>query len=152
MNPRILTMLNTAEHRYLDPAEQQELWQLFQDMTNRLMVYEQLRTQEAQIFRPVVRQMPTGTEEEAMAVLRDWVGALRGAALAMVLADPELFHQRVGQWLQTRPPSSLHPLLAQRLQAQLKTVMGAQGWSLLAPYWEQVQQCFGELRQVEAGR
>jgi hypothetical protein len=115
-------------------------------------VYEQLRTQEAQIFRPVVRQMPTGTEEEAMAVLRDWVGALRGAALAMVLADPELFHQRVGQWLQTRPPSSLHPLLAQRLQAQLKTVMGAQGWSLLAPYWEQVQQCFGELRQVEAGR
>lgn len=142
-------MLNTAEQRYLDPAEQQELWQSLQDMTNRLAVYEQIRTQEAQIFRPVVRQMPTGTEEATlMGALQDWVGALRGAALAMVLGNPELFHQRVGQWLQTRPQSSLHSALAQRLQAQLKTVLGAQGWPLLAPYWEQVQRCFGELQGV----
>ncbi len=143
MNRTMLELLNTAERRYLETAEQQQLWQHFHAMTNRLQVYEQLRTQEAQIFRPVVRQMPNTDEATAMAALRDWVGALRGAALAMVLDDPEFFEHRVGQWLQARPRSPLHATLGQLLHAQLKTVLGAQGWPLLAPYWEQAQRCLG---------
>jgi len=143
MNGTMLNLLNTAEQRYLEAAEQQQLWQQFHAMTNRLTVYDQLRTQEAQIFRPVTRQMPHGDEAAAESALRDWVGALRGAALAMVLDDPEFFDQRVGQWLQARPHSPLHTTLGQLLQAQLKTVLGTQGWPLLAPYWEQAHRCLG---------
>jgi hypothetical protein len=143
MNGTMLNLLNTAEQRYLEAAEQQQLWQQFHAMTNRLKVYDQLRTQEAQIFRPVTRQMPPVDEAAAESALQDWVGALRGAALAMVLDDPEFFDQRVGQWLQARPHSPLHTTLGQLLQAQLKTVLGTQGWPLLAPYWEQAQRCLG---------
>ncbi|MCS7291818.1 MAG: hypothetical protein RMI89_02435 [Gloeomargarita sp. SKYBB_i_bin120] len=141
MNATVLRLLNTAEQRYLDAAEQQQLWQQLQGMSQRLAVYEQLRSQEAQIFRPVARQMPTVDEATATSVLRDWVGALRGAALAMVLDSPETFDQRVGQWLQSRPRHPLHATVAQLLEAQLKTVLGAQGWSLLSPYWEQARRC-----------
>ncbi|APB32792.1 hypothetical protein GlitD10_0480 [Gloeomargarita lithophora Alchichica-D10] len=152
MNPMMLTTLNTAEQRYLEQSEQQQLWQSFQGMTSRLAVYEQLRTQEAQIFRPVARQIPASDQTPVMAALCDWVGALRGAALAMVLDDPELFNQRVGQWLQARPASPLHPTLGQLLQAQLKTVLGAQGWPLLAPFWEQAHRCLCNPRVAEARR
>lgn len=142
MNQTMLSLLDTAEQRYLDAGEQQQLWQHFQGMTTRLNVYEQLRTQEAQIFRPVARQMQnTADEATLLAALRQWVGALRGAALAMVLDDPDFFQQRLGQWLQSHPRHDLHPKIAQLLQAQLKTVLGAQGWPVLAPFWEQAHRC-----------
>ena len=141
MNRTVRQLLNTAEQRYLETAEQQQLWQQFHGLTNRLTVYEHIRTQEAQIFRPVTRQVAHADEGAVLAALRDWVGALRGAALAMVLDDPEFFDQRVGQWLRSRPGSPLHGTLGSLLQAQLKTVLGAQEWPLLAPYWEQAQRC-----------
>ncbi|MEN9244202.1 MAG: hypothetical protein Q6J44_06875 [Gloeomargarita sp. DG02_4_bins_56] len=142
MNRTALNLLNTAEERYLEAEEQQQLWQYFQGMNTRIKVYEELRSQEAQIFRPVARQIQnTADETTILTALRAWVGALRGAALAMVLDDPELFQQRVGEWYQARPAHPLHPKIAQLLKAQLKTVLGAQGWPLFAPFWEQMQRC-----------
>ncbi|MEN9206722.1 MAG: hypothetical protein Q6L50_10865 [Gloeomargarita sp. GMQP_bins_120] len=142
MNATVLTLLHTAEQRYLQPEEQQQLWQQLQGMGSRLAVYERLRTREADVFRPVARQLPPMDEVTLTRVLRDWVGALRGAALAMVLDDPVFFDQRVGQWLRSRPRQELHSTVAQLLEAQLKTVLGSpQDWSLLMPYWEQARRC-----------
>jgi hypothetical protein len=141
MNPTLNALFDEPEKRYLQADELNMLSQYVGSLPERITVYRQLRSDELTVMQQVAdslqRQFPQESEDRLKRSLQNGMLALRYAAMAMLMDDPEFVTKRLQSWLPemveaygTRAiDESLHVLLAQQLSSQFS----AQQVSLLMP-------------------
>ena len=114
-------------------------------LEERLKIYEQLRSQEAEIFQYVANQIvqnfPDEPEVQIKQALKHWLLMLRYCAMAMLSNDSQYLQQRILEWLpeqiEARETMELEKHLYSYLHKRLKKVLGTEHFSVLQPYLEQ---------------
>ncbi|MEL6930699.1 MAG: phycobilisome protein [Cyanobacteria bacterium J06600_6] len=114
-------------------------------LEERLKVYEQLRSQETEIFQYVSNQIAQGFPEEPETLvkqaLKHWILILRYCGLAMLANDSRMLQQRILEWLpeqiEARQTQMLEKHLYSCLQKRLKKLLGNEQFFILQPYLEQ---------------
>lgn len=147
MHPKIATLMDEAESRYLKPEEIEAFKHYAVSIAHSLKVYEILRDKEVAIFQPIadelVKALPQTNQETIERALKHWLLALRYCAMAMLLNDRDFLQQRLLEWLkgliQTHQTKEIEVKLYQLLQSRLKELLPAQGLTLLQPFLKQAE-------------
>lgn len=111
----------------------------------RLKIYEQLRSEESEIFQYVINQIaqnfPDEPEIKVKQALKHWMLILRYCSMAMLANDSQFLQQRILEWLPeqitARQTQMLEKNLYTYLQKRLKKLLGNEQFSILQPYLEQ---------------
>ena len=114
-------------------------------LEERLKVYEQLRSQETEVFQHVadqiVQNFPSESEIQVKQALKHWLMILRYCAMAMLANDSSFLQERILAWLpeqiEARQTKKLEKQLYTYLQKRLKKVLGSENFSVIQPYLEQ---------------
>jgi len=105
MHPELLSLLEKAEQRYLEPKEVELYRRHAASLNKRLQTYEFLREQESQIFQQVadllVAALPSEPQENLERSLKYWLLIVRYSATAMLLNDQSYLQNRLQDWLKT---------------------------------------------------
>ncbi len=103
MHPELLSLLEKAEQRYLEPKEVELYRRHAASLNKRLQTYEVLREQESTIFQQVadllVTEFPNEQQENLERSLRYWLLIVRYSATAMLLNDQSYLEHRLQDWL-----------------------------------------------------
>ncbi|MCT7950638.1 phycobilisome protein [Ancylothrix sp. C2] len=142
MHPKIETLIEEAETRYLKPEEIEAFKQYAINIAQSLKTYEFLRENEVKIFQPIADQLvaafPQVPQETLERSLKHWVLVLRYSAMAMLTNDAQYLETNLLDWLkglvQTHQSMEIETKLYQLLQNQLKTLMAPPALALLQPF------------------
>lgn len=157
MNPKIESLLNEAEDRYLKSDELASLGHYVVSMPDRLDVYRSLRDREVEIMQPVADQLQTRYPNDPDVLersIKNGLLILRYCSMAMLLDDVEFVNERIRDWLdqvvQAYESQAIEQFLYQLLEQQIQTVLGVKAQTLLHPYLEAVQAYLKQLPQSSA--
>lgn len=147
MHPKIKTLLEQAESRYLKPEEIDGFKQYAISIAQSLKAYEWLREHEIEIFQPIaddiIHAFPNTEQTVLEESLKNWLLILRHCAMAMLLNDQEYLQQNLLDWLKgivaIHQHQEVEAKIYQLLQARLKTMMPAQTLALLQPFLDQAK-------------
>lgn len=147
MNPKLQTLFDEPEKRYLGTEELNLLSQYVGSLPERIKVYRQLRDQELSLMQQVADQLqqsiPEASVELQERAIKTALLVLRYSAMAMLLDDPAFVEQRLEGWL--RPilaayeTQSVDTVLHELLNQQLTQLLTTQQMGLLAPSLKQAQ-------------
>lgn len=147
MNPKLETLFDEPDKRYLNVEELNLLSQYVGSLPERIKIYRQLRNEEIAIMQPIAdelqRQMPQESEASIERSLRNALLALRYAAMAMLLDDQQFIQQRLEGWLpeivKAHNTQAIEKVLYSLLNQQLAKVFTAQQLSLIQPVLQVAQ-------------
>lgn len=147
MHPKIETLIEEAETRYLKPEEIEAFKQYAITIAQSLKTYEFLREQEVKIFQPIADQLVTAfpkvPQETLERSLKHWVLVLRYSAMAMLINDAQYLETNLLDWLkgivQTHQSMEIDRKLYELLVHQLKTLMAPPALGLLQPFLNQAK-------------
>lgn len=103
MHPELLSLLETAEQRYLEPKEIELYRRHAASLNRRLQTYEMLREQETTIFQAIadklVKALPNESQENLERCLKYWLLIVRYSATAMLINDLSYLQNRLQDWV-----------------------------------------------------
>lgn len=130
MHPRVETIFDEAENRYLNADELGVLSQYVESLPNRLEVYRAVRDNEISIMQAVADQLQAEFPQEKIESLersiKNALLVLRYCAMGMLLNDETFITKQLLNWLQKTVKAYntlavdtvLYSLLNQQLQQQ----------------------------------
>jgi len=145
MITEIESQIYSAEAEYLSSQDLGVLKTQILYLEERLKIYEQLRTQEAEIFQYAANQISKNFADESelkvKQALKHWLLILRYCGMAMLFNDSLYLQQQILSWLsaqiEARQTQDLEKHLYSYLHKRLKKVLGNEQFSILQPYLEQ---------------
>lgn len=103
MHPELLSLLEKAEQRYLEPQEVELYRRHAASLNRRLQTYESLRDQENKIFQQVADRLVAAfanePQENLERCLKYWLLIVRYSATAMLLNDQSYLQNRLQDWV-----------------------------------------------------
>ncbi len=141
MHPELLSLLETAEQRYLEPKELELYRRHAASLNRRLQTYEMLREQETQIFQAIadrlVKALPNESQENLERCLRYWLLIVRYSATAMLINDLAYLQNRLQDWvkglLETYETYQIDVQVYDLLMQELKNYLSPDDVRLLEP-------------------
>ncbi|MDI9638139.1 hypothetical protein QQ054_35255 [Oscillatoria amoena NRMC-F 0135] len=141
MHPKLETLFEEAENRYLKPEELNVLSQYVESLPERLEVYRQIRDREIDIMQTVAdrltAQFPQESKETLERSIKNALLMLRYCAMAMLLNDEAFVKERLLGWLaqsiQTYKTQPIDSALYKLLNQQLAQSLTAKQINLLKP-------------------
>lgn len=154
MHPELLSLLETAEQRYLQPKEVELYRRHAASLNRRLQTYEFLREEETKIFQGVadrlVAALPNESQENLERCLKYWLLIFRYSATAMLLNDPSYLQTRLEDWLkgllETYETHNIDVKLYELLMADLKQTLPKEHIRLFEPIFQKVPEMVIENR------
>jgi hypothetical protein len=147
MHPELLSLLETAEQRYLEPKEIELYRRHAASLNRRLQTYELLREQETNIFQAVadqlVKALPNESEQNLERCLKYWLLIVRYSATAMLINDIAYLQNRLQDWvkgfLETYETFQIDVQIYELLMQQLKTHLSPDDLRLLEPVFQKAK-------------
>lgn len=141
MHPELLSLLETAEQRYLEPKEIELYRRHAASLSRRLQTYEILREQETKIFQAIADQLvqvlPNESEQNLERCLKYWLLIVRYMATGMLLNDISYLENRLQGWvkglLETYETAPIDVQIYQLLIQELKKHLSPDDLRLLEP-------------------
>jgi hypothetical protein len=141
MHPELLSLLETAEQRYLEPKEIELYRRHAASLNRRLQAYEMLREQETQIFQAIadrlVNALPNESQENLERCLKYWLLIVRYSATAMLINDLSYLQNRLQEWvkglLETYETYQIDVQVYDLLMQELKNYLSQDDVRLLEP-------------------
>lgn len=141
MHPELLSLLETAEQRYLEPKEIELYRRHAASLTRRLQTYEMLREQETKIFQAIadrlVKALPNESQENLERCLKYWLLIVRYSATAMLINDLSYLQNRLQDWvkglLETYETYQIDVQVYELLMQELKNHLSQDDVRLLDP-------------------
>lgn len=147
MHPELLSLLETAEQRYLEPKEIELYRRHAASLNRRLQTYEMLREQETTIFQAIadrlVKALPNESQENLERCLKYWLLIVRYSATAMLINDLSYLHNRLQDWvkglLETYETYQIDVQVYDLLMQELKNYLSQDDVRLLDPVLEKAK-------------
>ncbi len=147
MHPELLSLLETAEQRYLEPKELELYRRHAASLNRRLKTYEMLREQETQIFQAIadrlVKVLPNERQENLERCLRYWLLIVRYSATAMLINDLAYLQNRLQDWvkglLETYETYQIDVQVYDLLMQELKKYLSPDDVRLLEPFMQKTK-------------
>jgi phage-related protein len=141
MHPELLSLLETAEQRYLEPKEIELYRRHAASLNRRLQTYEMLREQETNIFQAIadrlVKALPNESQENLERCLKYWLLIVRYSATAMLINDLSYLQNRLQDWvkglLETYETYQIDVQVYDLLMQELKNYLSQDDVRLLEP-------------------
>jgi hypothetical protein len=141
------SLFHEAEHHYLENNEIGLFRRHIQTMKERLGVYEKLREQEIPIFQAVADRLEAEFPKENPRLLeralKHWLAAVRYAAMAMLLNNPEYLRHRLLEWLteqiQAYEMVEMEKTLYKFLDQEMLQNLEVEEYRLIQPFLEECQ-------------
>jgi phage-related protein len=141
MHPELLSLLETAEQRYLEPKELELYRRHAASLNRRLQTYEMLREQETNIFQAIadrlVKALPNESQENLERCLKYWLLIVRYSATAMLINDISYLQNRLQEWvkglLETYETYQIDVQVYDLLMQELKNYLSQDDVRLLDP-------------------
>ncbi len=147
MHPELLSLLETAEQRYLEPQEIELYRRHAASLNRRLKTYEMLREQETQIFQAIadrlVKALPNESQENLERCLKYWLLIVRYSATAMLINDLSYLQNRLQDWvkglLETYETYQIDVQVYELLMQELKNYLSPDDVRLLEPVMQKTK-------------
>jgi Phycobilisome protein len=147
MHPELLSLLETAEQRYLEPKEIELYRRHATSLNRRLQTYETLGEQETQIFQAVadqlVKALPNESQENLERCLKYWLLIVRYSATAMLINDLSYLQNRLQDWvkglLETYETYAIDVQVYELLMQELKNYLSQDDIRLLDPVFQKAK-------------
>lgn len=141
MHPELLSLLETAEQRYLEPKEIELYRRHAASLSRRLQTYEILREQETKIFQAIADQLvkifPNESQQNLERCLKYWLLIVRYMATGMLLNDISYLENRLQGWvkglLETYETAQIDVQIYELLMPELKKYLSPDDLRLLEP-------------------
>ncbi|OLP18862.1 hypothetical protein BST81_08060 [Leptolyngbya sp. 'hensonii'] len=141
MHPQIEAIFDEAESRYLKSEELDVLNQYVETLPIRLETYRRLRDEELAVMQQVADQLQAELPQEKIANLersiKNALLMLRYCAMAMLLNDESVVHERLLSWLrqnvQTYSTQTIDVVLYRLLNQRLSQTLSLQQMNLFSP-------------------
>lgn len=141
MQPKLESLFEEAESRYLKPEELGLLSQYVESLPERLETYRQLREREIEIMQAVADQLTVQFKQETKETLersiKNALLMLRYCSMSMLLNDESFVKERLLGWMcqtvQTYKTQNIDAVLYKLLNQQLSKTLNAKQISLLKP-------------------
>ena len=154
MHPELVSLLDTAEQRYLESKEIELYRRHAASLKRRLQTYEVLRDQENKIFQNVadrlVAEFPNENQENLERCLKYWLLTFRYSATAMLLNDIAYLQTRLEDWLkgllETYETHSIDVKLYELLMSDLKKELPKEHIRLFEPVLQKAKEIMIENR------
>lgn len=141
MQPKIDTLFDEAENRYLKPEELGVISQFVESLPERMETYRIVRDRELEIMQPVADQLQAQLPQENVQLLersiKNALLTLRYCAMGMLMNDETLLKERLlnwlGQSLEVYDTRAVDTVVFRLLGQRLSQVLTPKQLSLLNP-------------------